>query len=332
MAGVALPLIVIYILAVRLPAPMKAFLLVFSFSSALYAVSLDWAAWGKNQLHLVGFARAVVPVSILAFLFLGRGNSGQALWWVVAGNIFGYVAQAAVFWLWWKKHKPQGSALIEEQKFIGDSLAWKRSRIMGLAWLGNLAFNSIDMLMLGVMSNPRQVGLYSAAYRVLNQVLVAYYLLTQSLYPELSRQDSAQRLRMLRPKILLTLLGAGAAIAAGLAMARQPLLVLLFGREFLVAGPLLLLLAWAVPLDFLTSYLSNAYIAWGMENSILLCTAIGAACNILLNLVWIPVYGAAAAAVNTLISYLIFLVSLALAGRFTKELARETGAMPELAR
>jgi O-antigen/teichoic acid export membrane protein len=203
---------------------------------------------------------------------------------------------------------------------------------MGLAWLGNLAFNSIDMLMLGVMSNPRQVGLYSAAYRVLNQVLVAYYLLTQSLYPELSRQNSAQRIRMLRPTILLTLLGAGAAIAAGLAMARQPLLMLLFGRQFLAAGPLLLLLAWAVPLDFLTSYLSNAYIAWGMENSILLCTAIGAACNIVLNLLWIPIYGAAAAAVNTLISYLIFLVSLALVGRFTKELARETRAMPELAR
>jgi O-antigen/teichoic acid export membrane protein len=332
MAGVALPLIVIYILAVRLPAPMKAFLLVFSVSSALYAISLDWAAWGRNQLHLVGFARAVVPVSILAFLLLGRGNSGQALWWVVAGNIFGYLAQAAVFWLWWKKHKPQGSVRIEEQRFIGDSLAWKRSRIMGLAWLGNLAFNSIDMLMLGVMSNPRQVGLYSAAYRVLNQVLVAYYLLTQSLYPELSRQNSAQRIRMLRPTILLTLLGAGAAIAAGLAMARQPLLMLLFGRQFLAAGPLLLLLAWAVPLDFLTSYLSNAYIAWGMENSILLCTAIGAACNIVLNLLWIPIYGAAAAAVNTLISYLIFLVSLALVGRFTKELARETRAMPELAR
>jgi len=57
-----------------------------------------------------------------------------------------------------------------------------------------------------------------------------------------------------------------------------------------------------------------------------------AACNIVLNLLWIPIYGAAAAAVNTLISYLIFLVSLALVGRFTKELARETRAMPELAR
>ena len=332
MAGAALPLIVIYILAVRLPAPMKAFLLVFSFSSALYAVSLDWAAWGRNQLRLVGFARAVVPVSILAFLFLGRGNSGQVLWWVVAGNIFGYLAQAAAFWAWWGKHKPQGPALLEEQRLIGDSVAWRRSRIMGLAWLGNLAFNSIDMLMLGVMSNPRQVGLYSAAYRILNQVLVAYYLFLQGLYPELSRQNVAQRIRMLRPKILLILLGAGAAIAAVLVMARQPLLTLLFGHQFLAACPLLLLLAWAIPLDFLTSYLSNAYIAWGMENSILLCTAIGAVSNILLNLLWIPRYGAAAAAVNTLLSYLIFLASLALVGRYTKELAREAPAIPELAR
>ena len=56
---------------------------------------------------------------------------------------------------------------------------------MGVAWLGNLAFNTIDMLMLGVMSNPQQVGLYSAAYRILNQVLMAYYLLNQSLYPSL---------------------------------------------------------------------------------------------------------------------------------------------------
>ena len=48
---------------------------------------------------------------------------------------------------------------------------------------GNLAFNTIDMLMLGVMSNPQQVGLYSAAYRVMNQVLFAYYLLTQCFIP-----------------------------------------------------------------------------------------------------------------------------------------------------
>jgi O-antigen/teichoic acid export membrane protein len=332
MAAAVLPLIVIYVLGVRLPGPMKVFLLVFSFSSAIYAVSLEWAAWGKNHLRLLGYGRAVVPISILAFLALGYWHSGHALWWVAAGNIAGILAQAAVFWVWWRKHRPEGFGTAEEQSSIADSLAWRRTSIMGLAWLGNLAFNTIDMLMLGVMSNPQQVGLYSAAYRILNQVLMAYYLLTQSLYPELSRQPTAQRLRMLRPRFLLPLLGVGLVIAAGLVVTRQPLMKLVFGSQFGAASALLFVLAWAVPLDFVTSYIGNAYIAWGMEKSILVCTAIAAACNVVLNLIWIPTYGATAAAVNTLLTYLIFLISLGLAGRFAKELARETPAVPEMAR
>jgi O-antigen/teichoic acid export membrane protein len=84
-----------------------------------------------------------------------------------------------------------------------------------------------------------------------------------------------------------------------------------------------MLLAWAIPLDFLTSYLSNAYIAWSMEKKVLVCTAVAAASNVALNLVWIPAYGATAAAVNTLISYAIFLGALVVAGRYVSTLARQ---------
>lgn len=328
MAAAALPIIVIYVLGVRLPPAMKAFLLVFSFCSALYAVSLEWVAWGNDQLHLVGFARAVVPMSILAFLFFGRGDSKQVLWWLIAGNLFGYLTQAAVLWGWWKKRNKGAISAAEdaeERMLIANSVAFRQSSIMGVAWLANLAFNSVDMLMLGLMSNPQQVGLYSAAYRVLNQVLSAYYLLTQSLYPQLSRQSYAERIRMVRPRILLILLGTGCAITAVLAVVRGPLVTLLFGPQFMEAVPLLLLLVWAIPLDFLTSYLSNAYIAWSMEKKVLICTAVAAASNVILNLIWIPHYGARAAAVNTLVSYVIFLVCLAVAGRYLTSLA---GQMP----
>jgi O-antigen/teichoic acid export membrane protein len=201
---------------------------------------------------------------------------------------------------------------------------------MGLAWLCNLAFNTIDMLMLGIMSNAQQIGFYSAAYRIMNQVLFTYYLLTQVLYPQLARQNLPQRVRMLRPRILLFLLAAGVAIAAVLAVSRRPVLTILFGHQFLMAAPLLLLLAWAIPLDFLTSYLSNAYIAWGMEKKILLCTIVAAGSNIVLNLIWIPAYGATAAAVNTLISYVIFLTCLTLTGRYAEELTSQLQAQAEL--
>jgi O-antigen/teichoic acid export membrane protein len=193
---------------------------------------------------------------------------------------------------------------------------------MGLAWFCNMAFNTIDMLMLGVMADAHQVGLYSAAYRTMNQVLFTYYLLTQVLYPRLARQEVAQRGRALQLKVLLALFAAGTAIAVALALSGSSVLAIVFGKPFVPATLLLSILAWAIPLDFLTSYVSNAYLAWNMEKKVLLCTAIAAGSNVVLNLIWIPAHGATAAAVNTLVAYVIFLGGLAVVGWYASELGR----------
>lgn len=328
MAFVLLPFLLAYAALTKLPADLKACLLVFAVICTLHAFSLDWLAWGQEHLKLVGLGRSIIPVSMLAFVLLAL-NSKHVLWWLALGCAVGFVLQGAVFWVWWRKQKPA-----QEERVIlsaiQESLAWRRTSVMGMAWLCNLAFNTIDMLMLGVMANPQQVGLYSAAYRVVNQVLITYYLLGQVLYPQLARQDRQQRMGMLKPRILVSLFGGGIAIAAVLAISRRPILAILFGHQFLPATLLLLLLAWAIPFDFLTSYLSNAYIAWGMEKKILLCTIIAAGSNVVLNLIWIPAYGATAAAVNTLVAYVVFLASLALAGRFAKELTSAAEPVSEL--
>jgi len=320
MACAMLPFLLAYTLGANLPAKLKIFLFAFSAISCLYAASLEWAAWGKEHLRLVGFSKMIVPGSILVFLLLGAG-SDRLLWWMIAGNAFGYGLQGVIFWRWWRKHQPVSGESVPLAE-VRDSLAWGRSSVMGLAWFCNLAFNTVDMLMLGVMSDAQQVGLYSAAYRTIFQVLITYYLLHQILYPRLARQEVKERARTLRPGILLSLAGIGVVIAAALSFSSRTVLTLVFGQKFLAATLLLSLLAWAIPLDFLTSYLSNAYIAWSMEKKVLACTAVATASNIVLNLIWIPAYGAKAAAVNTLISYVVFLASLALAGRYATELGR----------
>jgi O-antigen/teichoic acid export membrane protein len=329
MGAAIVPFLLGYAVLSNTPFQLKVFLFLFSAISCLYAVSLEWAAWGKEHMRLVGLAKIIVPGSVLLFLLLGI-RSQQVLWWMVAGNAVGYTIQGVVFWKWWRKWKPAGDERIDLAA-VRESLAWSRTSIMGLAWFCNLAFNTIDMLMLGVMSNPHQVGLYSAAYRIMNQVLFTYYLLTQILYPRHAKQDAAGRARSLRPGILFSLFAAGAAIAFVLSASRKVVLDIVFGHQFLPATILLTLLAWAIPLDFLTSYLSNAYIAWSMEKKVLICTAVAAASNVILNLVWIPTYGATAAAVNTLISYVIFLAALAFAGRYAKEAAYEPQAQASVA-
>jgi O-antigen/teichoic acid export membrane protein len=327
MAGAALPLLLIYSIFAKLPFDMKVFLFAFSAMGLMYAISLDWAAWGKGQLYLAGVARTAVPFSILMFLVVIKPVGTRVLWWAVGGNAFGFMLQAAIFWVWWKT-QPSTPVVHAALSSIRASLAFRRTSIMGIAWLCNLAFNTIDILMLGLMSSPDQVGLYGAAYRILNQVLSTYYLFTYVLYPQFARHDLRDRARMLRPRILLPLAGTGILIAAIISASRRTLLTILFGHQFLASCPLLFLLAWSIPFDFTTSYLSNAFLAWGMEKKILVCTAIGAFSNVVLNLAFIPSYGARAAALNTLLSYAIFLISLVFVGRTVKKFA--LGAQPQM--
>jgi O-antigen/teichoic acid export membrane protein len=319
MAAMVLPLILIYAAGAKLPAEMKVFLFAFAAVGTLYAISLDWAAWGRERLYLVGFARSAVPFCLLISLLIARTHGERVLAWAVGGNALGFLLQGAIFWAWWR-NQPSQPLSRETVNAIRESLDWRRTSIMGLAWLSNLAFNTIDVLMLGLMSNPEQVGLYSASYRVLNQVLSGYYLITQVLYPRFARQASEERREMLGTRILLPLAASGAAIAIVISLSRRMVLAVVFGRAFVAASPLLFLLAWSVPLDFVTSYLSNAYIAWGMEKKILVCTGIGAFSNIVLNLAFIPGYGARGAAVNTLLSYAIFLAALGYVGKTAKEI------------
>jgi O-antigen/teichoic acid export membrane protein len=321
MTGAVLPLFLLYTAFAKLPWEMKAFLCTFTLSGALYVMSLEWAAWGREELHLVGAAKAIVPLCILASVVFTKASSGLILWWAAAGNAIGFLLLAAVFCAW-RRGRLGHHAGAPIPRAIGEALAWRRTSVLGLAWLCNLAFNSIDVLMLGIMCDSRQVGLYGAAYRILNQVLATYYLWTLAIYPRLARQNGNERLLMLRPRILVSLIGCGTGIALAIALLRRPLLTLMFGDEFRTAGPLLLVLAWSIPLDFMTSYLSNAYIAWGMEKSILASMAMAACTNVALNLAFIPRFGAKAAAANTLLSYVVFLLALACAARRVKELGR----------
>ncbi len=314
MASAALPFVLLYAALARLPLEFKIFLFAFSAIGTLYAFSLDWAAWGSENLFLAGMVKAVIPACLLVGLGFAL-RFEHLLSWLVVGNLVGYILQSWIFYLWWQRHRRRIAEPEQGVAEIAESLEWRRTSIMGIAWMTNLAFNSVDMLMLGVLSNPRQVGLYSAAYRIINQVFIAYYLLTGVLYPQMARQDPSQRRSMLRPGVFVLLIAVGSALALPVAYFRRPLLGIVFGQPFVAAAPLLLLLACCIPLDFLTSYLNNAYLAWNMERHVLKCGLLAAGTDVALNLFGIPRYGAIAAAVNTVISYLVYLAALSFAAR-----------------
>ena len=203
-----------------------------------------------------------------------------------------------------------------------DPRLWKqvlRSSIpLGIAGLLVATINRVDFLMLERMTDLRQVGLYSAAYKVTNLLEAFPLMIMGTIYPLMSRYASEDpgMLKKLYKKCLLYL--GMIAIPMGICITLlAPVIVrLLFGAKFIGADRGLMVLVWATV--FLYFSISGGYllISAGKEKVNLAILALAALANIALNLLWIPTMGFVGAALSTAITFLIILIGVIVAVQF----------------
>lgn len=165
-------------------------------------------------------------------------------------------------------------------------------------------YQRIDQVMLHNMSGDKVLGPYVVAVQITEFFSLLPVALMSSLFPTLSRSASdPQRFdRYLREsyRFLLVVVFAACAVVTPVA---APFVKLFYGKEFLPAAPLLIVLIWSeVPIFFIVVII-NAMIASRIQRFMPLSAFAGAACNILLNLVLIPRYGALGASWATVVSY-----------------------------
>ncbi|HEV8614937.1 MAG TPA: flippase [Methylomirabilota bacterium] len=156
----------------------------------------------------------------------------------------------------------------------------------------------VDMVMLQWLRGPRDVGLYAAAYRFLDTVVVLAASLGGPFFPRLSSlamADPARARRLLedtwRPLLALALpLSVGAFVLA------DDLVIALFGRSFAEAASILRILIWsALPLFWVT-IANHAVIAADGVRPLAAVYALGLGLNVAGNLALVPVLGPAGAA------------------------------------
>jgi O-antigen/teichoic acid export membrane protein len=194
---------------------------------------------------------------------------------------------------------------------MGKALGWQAIIVLGVATLLNQVFHYADVLLLGAMSNATEVGLYSAAYKILFLIFGAYYLLTQSAYPLLARLKDIPHTRRRLFKYAGLAAGVGALITVLLWWSGDQLLKLIYGTSGPGAAELLRVLSLAFPLEFAVAFLGTALVSWGRNATVMATTGVAAVFNVLVNLWVIPRWGAAGAAWTTIASYCLLFMSLA---------------------
>lgn len=176
---------------------------------------------------------------------------------------------------------------------------------MVLSGIVLMIYLRVDQVMLGVLASQTEVGLYAAAVRISEIWYFIPTAIVSSVFPGLIELRSGKpelfEQQLQRLYNLLSFLGY--AVALPVTVLAPWLVKLLFGAAYQQSALLLSVLIWAGLFANLSVVRNAHFIALDWGRSLLWATSLGAASNVLLNLLLIPRYGALGAAIATCLSY-----------------------------
>jgi O-antigen/teichoic acid export membrane protein len=182
-------------------------------------------------------------------------------------------------------------------------LAWP----LGLLQLLGAIMINTDMVMLGWLRTPTELGYYGAVQKIILLLYVAPTLIASAVFPLFSRLAGSanERFRVFFEKsVAASELLAMPLVAGGIALA-PAIIKLLFGAQYLPGTTTFVILLSTLLIVFPSTIFSNALFAFNKQRTFMLFVGIGAISNILLDALLIPRYGIEGSAVATLISQIL---------------------------
>jgi O-antigen/teichoic acid export membrane protein len=163
-----------------------------------------------------------------------------------------------------------------------------------------LVIYNADIVLLRVLRNETEVGLYLGAYTLINLLGVLGNTATLSILPSLSRLRGA-------PGQGIELYHAGAAqvlavalpLSVGGALLAPWIIDLVFGSSYAASAAVLRILIASIPVLLLRCVAQATLLAAGRQDRVLHSTALAAIVTIALNIVLIPMIGMSGAAITT---------------------------------
>lgn len=252
----------------------------------------DFAQYNKM---LLAVALGTLVATAVAVLPLGWGVSGA----VVGTGLGAAVGLAVAF----RSLQPKlQSSQVSVRGYWRRCLeyGWKAHLSNVLTFLNYRA----DVFLLNYLLNPAAAGIYMIAVLIAERLWTFSEAVSTALFPLLSslHREEARR-KQLTPLIarwllLLSVIGGVALLAIA-----QPLIHLLFGAKYASAGPALVWLLPGIILGGSARALANDLSARGRPELNLIAAVVVVTVNIVANLMLIPRFGIAGAAIATSVAY-----------------------------
>lgn len=289
------------------PYPLELKIAIIALAGSFFFPSLNQVVMGAEQRHLkmhaAAFAENVGRVIVFGGLIYaqGAGWSLVPIMWLISVGSFGnfitnilFARKFAYFgWNWdpafWKK-------------------ALARSWPVGLSIAFGLLYFKADTIILSLYRSQEEVGIYGAAYRVLEILITIPFMYAGVLLPILSgawaKKEKEKFTKLISSSIDVMMMMLVPMIV-GVWLLGTRIMTLVAGPEFASSGPILSILIVAIGAIYLNTVFSHAVVALDKQRQMIPVYAGTAIIALIGYFMLIPVYGMWAAAWITVASEII---------------------------
>ena len=302
---------------------------------SLLAIGITYfLPYGSGQRHLIAVAIIAVVLQMVNSLFITVFQARLEMRYAALGDIAARVITLSLVILALYEH--QGVAAVIAAQIVGnlanlgitywfaqrfirptysfDPRQWqliiRSSLLIGISSILSYIYFKTDTFLLSILpilghTNAVEVGLYGAAYKFVDVLIIVPGVFLGTIFPLFSNALASQehdKARLLIDRSFQVMLTAGFISCTGLYIFADFLIGFVAGGNFAAAAAPLRILAFAIPLNFVGATFSYALLALERQRSLAYLYGGAAVFNVLANLISIPHYSYLAAATTTVMT------------------------------
>ena len=170
-----------------------------------------------------------------------------------------------------------------------------------------ILFTNTDILIISWMRTAAEVGIYSAAIRIVQVLYIVPAIIQLSTLPILSRlaKHDSQKFRFALERTVSLIFLISIPLSLGGAILGRGIMQLVFGSAYAAGGAAFSILMLSLSFDYAGGIIANAVFAYDHQKSLIVFSAIGGVGNVILDLLLIPHWGMAGSAVATLLAQIL---------------------------
>ncbi len=264
------------------------------------ALDINWFFFGLEKFKITVTRNTIIKVIslILIFLLVRDKNSIWIYTLILSGSSL--VSNMVLF-----------PFLKKNISFVKISFAdikkhWKPVLILFLPVIAVSIYTIMDKIMLGIMSNMKEVGFYESAEKVIQAPLAIITAFGTVMMPRISNlisKNEEEKTLSLIEKTIQFILFISFPVVFGLICISKDFSIFFFGTEFQKTGNLLCILAINVLFFAWGNVIRTQYlIPKEKDREYVISGIIGAFVNLALNLILIPKYSSIGACIGTIAS------------------------------